>query len=392
MPDDQGEGSEGNVLVLGGCGFIGRNLVVHLVSSDQLKRVVVVDKSIPALSNFGHDYAAAFKDARVKFIQGDVSRAKTVERVFGECKYDIVFNAAAETRLSLPEVQYEAKVLNLAKINGEAAAKNGVRRFVHFSTCRVYGGSKAKKPHDETTPRNNMKPWTMQASYSLKAEDALREIDGLDVVILRPANVYGPGDVTTNGIMGRAVVGAVYFQLNEKMKVLWSKDLKVNTVHVEDVCRAARCVAYAPKEAISGSTFNLVDESNTNQGVINKYLSSMFGIRTSCIGQLASNIARIALKTVTNAANDHHMAPWNELCNHHGVKHSPLSPFVDPELLKCNHLYASGRTICENLNFQYTHPDFTEKLFRGMVRSAVDAGAFPPILHNDGGNGAGSSS
>jgi nucleoside-diphosphate-sugar epimerase len=42
------------------------------------------------------------------------------------------------------------------------------------------------------------KPWTLQAEYKLKAEETLRGIQGLPLVILRPALVYGPGDV--NGI------------------------------------------------------------------------------------------------------------------------------------------------------------------------------------------------
>ena len=378
-----GDVSGAVALVLGGCGFIGRNIVAYLHEEcgDKVSLIVVVDKSMPALSNFGPKYDNVFKSDRVKYMQGDVSRSKTVDKIFAAHKYEFVFNAAAETRLSLPEVQYEAKVLNLAKLNAEAAAKNGVKRFIHLSTCRVYGGSKSKKPHKETT-KAAYKPWTTQAVYSLKAENAVMEAASgteLDVCILRPANVYGPGDVTTNGIMGRAVVAAVYFQLNEKMKVLWSKELKVNTVHVDDVCRAMWHLASSSKN-VNGFVFNLVDSTSTNQGILNSYLARMFGIKASCIGQFASNIARVAIKTVTNAANDRHMAPWSALCAHHSVKHSPLSPFVDPELLRCNHLYADGSAIEVQMEFTYSHPDFTEELFRGMVESAIEAGVFPPVL------------
>jgi nucleoside-diphosphate-sugar epimerase len=51
------------------------------------------------------------------------------------------------------------------------------------------------------------------------------------VSILRPSMVYGPGD--TSGLAPRIIVGAVYKKLNEKQKNLWTKDLSVNTVHVE---------------------------------------------------------------------------------------------------------------------------------------------------------------
>ena len=55
----------------------------------------------------------------------------------------------------------------------------------------------------------------------------------LPLVILRVANVYGPGDV--RGVMPRIVTAAAYQVLGEPMNFLWGADLKINTVHIEDV-------------------------------------------------------------------------------------------------------------------------------------------------------------
>lgn len=48
--------------------------------------------------------------------------------------------------------------------------------------------------------------------------------------------MYGLGDKA--GLMPRIMIAAVYKHLGESMKLLWNADLKLNTIHVEDFCRA----------------------------------------------------------------------------------------------------------------------------------------------------------
>lgn len=58
---------------------------------------------------------------------------------------------------------------------------------------------------------------------------------------MRLPTVYGLGDKT--GIMIRIMVAAIYKHLGETMKLLWNADMKLNTVHVSDVCSAIWFVA-----------------------------------------------------------------------------------------------------------------------------------------------------
>ena len=82
---------------------------------------------------------------------------------------------------------------------------------------QVYKSSKT--PCNEDSP---IKPWTKHATYKHQAEEALRAIDGLPLVVLRLALVYGNGDVS--GLMPRVVIAAAYKQLGETMKVGDSSD------------------------------------------------------------------------------------------------------------------------------------------------------------------------
>lgn len=73
------------------------------------------------------------------------------------------------------------------------AAKQKVDRFIEVSTAQVYEAG--KKPSKENSKTD---PWTALAKHKLKAEEELRKIAGLNLVIVRPATVYGPGDI--NGL------------------------------------------------------------------------------------------------------------------------------------------------------------------------------------------------
>lgn len=62
------------------------------------------------------------------------------------------------------------------------------------------------------------------------------KIPGLPYTILRPALIYGMGD--KHGLSTRIIIAAIYRRQNETMKLLWNSDMKLNTIHVTDLCRA----------------------------------------------------------------------------------------------------------------------------------------------------------
>ena len=93
----------------------------------------------------------------------------------------------------------------------------------------------------------------------------MKTIEGLNLVILRPAIIYGKG--ATVGLVPRIVCGRIYQFTGEEMKFLWSKDLRINTVHVTDVVRAIWYIAnwYEDNEKAGKGVliYNLADRGNT---------------------------------------------------------------------------------------------------------------------------------
>ncbi|ETV66386.1 hypothetical protein H257_17170 [Aphanomyces astaci] len=360
------------ILVLGGVGMIGRNFVKYCVDNDLCSYIRVADKSMPEISYFSERHKAAFASDIVEYVQADLTRDAHVDRAFkaDTGPYDYVFNLAGETKCGQAESVYSSKCRDLAVKCARKARDMHVKTFVEVSTAYVYK-SQTKSPADE---RAKLDPWTLQAKYKLQAEEELRALDDLHVVFVRPATVYGSGDV--GGLMPRLVCAAAYSALGEKMKLLWDGEMRVNTVHVLDVCKALWHVARvgAPHEV-----YNLADKSDTSQRSINQLVEALFGVETGFVGVLVSNLAKLRLDDVVDTANEKHMKPWSDLCHAHGVTNTPLTPYMDKELLGHNHLYVDGTKI-ETTGFEYTYPSVQLDQVRALVQDAIDQRMFPPVL------------
>jgi len=365
--------SKPNVLVLGGVGFIGRNFVKWLMDHKVANKIRVVDKVLPDTAFLGAEHKAAFSDPSVEYRQGNLTNAQSIAKMFtleDGAQFRIVINLAAETKYGQTEEVYNEKVYDLSVKCATEALNRKVERFVEVSTAQVYdSGSKPSKEDGKISP------WTLIAKYKFKAEEKLREMQkqGLNVVFLRPAVVYGPGD--NSGITPRIICGAVYKHLGEKMKFLWSEDLRLHTVYVADVCKA---LWHATTPAVKiGSVYNLSDKSDNNQEKINKHLEEVFGIKTGFLGTLASKaFTTVSMKALTEEVNDKHLKPWSDLCKKHNIQNSPLTPYLDPELLLNNALSIDGNAV-ETTGFKYDHPVMSTADIREMIAYYSKQKLFP---------------
>jgi nucleoside-diphosphate-sugar epimerase len=71
----------------------------------------------------------------------------------------------------------------------------------------------------------------------------------------------------------RLIVGAVYKKTGATMKTLWTKELRLNTVHVDDVARALWHVALHGKP---GAAYNVADKADSTQDSINTLVWALF--------------------------------------------------------------------------------------------------------------------
>lgn len=172
------------VLVTGGAGFIGSQLVRELL--DAKYRVIVLDNLSTGLTE-----NLPNRDG-LKLINGDVRNFGIVSRIVKSCPYVVHLAAQAFIPLSYEMPVYVAEVNAMGSINVlKACQDHGVKRLVHISSSEVYGSARY-------TPMNEKHPLQPFSTYSVAktAADMWAQTffweHRLPLVIIRPFNTFGP--------------------------------------------------------------------------------------------------------------------------------------------------------------------------------------------------------
>jgi dTDP-glucose 4,6-dehydratase len=180
----------GRVLVTGGAGFIGANVVRHLVEHTTA-RVTVLDKLTYAASP---EALSGLPTDRVELVVGDVADATTVEPLVAE--HDAVLHLAAESHndnaLDDPGPFIQTNLVGTYVLL-EAVRKAGVR-FHHVSTDEVYGDLALDDPKrfTEDTPYRPSSPYSAAKAGSDHLVRAWVRSFGVRATISNCSNNYGP--------------------------------------------------------------------------------------------------------------------------------------------------------------------------------------------------------
>lgn len=189
--------------------------------------------------------------------------------------------------------------------------------------------------------------------------------------------MYGP--YASQWVATALCMARVYKSQNEEMKWLWTKDLRTNTVHIDDVTRALWSIVSwydAGKASWDNAsmgkvpTFNVVDKGVTTQGVIADIIGQIFEIKTGFQGQIISTFARLNMDSVVDDVNDELLGPWADLLADAGItRPGPLTPFMEKELLKDTDLSMDGSRLEKVVGFQYEKPKITKELVEEVIES-----------------------
>ena len=318
-------------------------------------------------------------------MQADASKETSLDRIFTLASgrhFSYVFNCGGETRYSQEPSIYALRATALTKNLATHIAKiRPSPQFVEFGSGIIY-----KSPNSSTissggcTETAQLKPWLKIARAKLQAEEALEKLareQGLNYVCLRLAHVYGEYDV---GFLARGLcLARVYQELGQELKWLWSKELRINTVHVLDVCSAAWkaaewCSRNSPTEqsSMADRAFNIADNGDTKQETLATTISKIFNIKTGFQPSLISSFAKFHLDNVVDDVNDEVLQPWAEMMKRAGVDHgqgSPLSPFMEKELLKDSNLCLNASKAKERLGWGIEREVLTEERLKEIIAS-----------------------
>ena len=187
-----------NLLVTGGCGFIGSNLIHYILKESDFKGRVI---NLDVLTYAGNPenvagLAEAFPD-RYVFTKTDICDPEAVQKVFDDYQIDGVCHLAAESHVDrsiyAPDTFIQTNVMGTFNLL-EAARRNADQlvRFHHVSTDEVFGSLGDTGFFTETTRYKPNSPYSASKASSDMFVRAYHKTYGLPVTISNCSNNYGP--------------------------------------------------------------------------------------------------------------------------------------------------------------------------------------------------------
>lgn len=214
-----------NVLVTGGAGFLGSHLVDKLL---KLKHNVVIIDNLSTGKrkslNGGDFYKIDIKSPKINII-------------FKKYKFDIVFHLAAQksVQYSIQDPIFDAKNNIIGSLNLlENSVKFKVKKFIFCSTGGAIYDQADKFPTSEKAKAKPSSPYAISKLAIEKYTEFYQKVKGLNYVILRPSNIYGP----RQDAFGEAGVIAIFINNLLKNKTCYINGTGKQTrdfVYVKDV-------------------------------------------------------------------------------------------------------------------------------------------------------------
>jgi dTDP-glucose 4,6-dehydratase len=187
-----------NLLVTGGCGFIGANFIRYLFSTgDFTGRIVNVDKLTYAGNRENLNDTAAAQGERYHFICADICDAEELTGVFESYDIDAVCHFAAESHVDRsivePDAFIKTNILGTFNLLESARArKHKLVLFHHVSTDEVFGSLGPEGAFSERTPYDPSSPYSASKAASDHLVRAYSRTYRLPVTLSNCSNNYGP--------------------------------------------------------------------------------------------------------------------------------------------------------------------------------------------------------
>lgn len=263
------------ILVTGGCGFIGSNLVHHLIQTYPTYHILNLD----ALTYCGNreNLAAVEGNPNYTFVHGDITDRKLVRELMQGVQG--VLHLAAESHvdrsISDPECFVRTNVLGTQVLLDEAK-RAGVERFVHVSTDEVYGSLGPTGLFTEETPISPNSPYSASKAASDLFVRAYWETFRFPTLITRCSNNYGPYQFPE-----KLIPFFVTTLVDGGQVPVYGDGLNVRDwLYVLDHCRAIDRVLHAGKP---GEVYNIGGNNERTNMEITRRVLSMLGKDESSI-------------------------------------------------------------------------------------------------------------
>ena len=241
------------VLVTGGAGYMGTELVNLLVSNEAVEKVIVYDN----LSRMNYNLFLGLKLQRypkLVFVKGELLDSRSLKKALKDI--DVVFHMAAKVTTpfaaSDSHAYEQVNHWGTAELVYAVEESSSVKKFIYTSSTGVYGSS--EKPADESVEPN---PKTFYAISKFRGEEHVRRlVSKMETYILRCGNVYGYSkSMRFDSVMNKFVFEANF---NKILTVQGNGKQSRSFIHVDLTAKALNNLL---SSKLPSGTYNLVERS-----------------------------------------------------------------------------------------------------------------------------------
>ena len=261
------------IIVTGGSGFIGCNLVKLLIK----KKYSVINVDKLGYSANSYNLKKIKKNKNYKFLKVNINNKAKLFKILNFYKPDAIFNLAAETHVDR-SIDNPSNFIK-SNINGVFNLLEALRKYIkinkkkikliHISTDEVYGDIRNGKKSDENYPYNPSSPYAASKASADQIIKSYIRTYNFPAIISKCCNNYGP-----NQFPEKFIPKLIYNLLNNKALTVYAKGQNIREwIYVEDHCEALIKIY---KKGKIGESYNIGSSQNIKNIELLKKLINIF--------------------------------------------------------------------------------------------------------------------
>lgn len=251
-----------NILITGGAGYVGTELIYKLEADKSVKKIVVYDNL--SQSNYNLFIGKSkLRTSKLHFVQGDILDSRKLKKEVDSA--DIVFHLAA--KVTTPFADHNPHEFDQINNWGTAelchlVQKSNVKKFIYASSVSVYGASQEET--DIETPLNPKTFYGISKMHGEQHVNVLRNSD-TQIYVLRLGNVYG----YSKSMRFDSVINKFMFEANftKRLRINGNGDQSRSFIHIDQLSTQLKKVALTN---LNPDTYNLISNTFTINEIVDE--------------------------------------------------------------------------------------------------------------------------
>ena len=255
--DNMNNMNQQSILVTGGAGFVGSNIVETLLKNDQVKFIRILDNLITGKMENIQFLLDKYGPNKIEFMYGDISNLETCRKAMKNM--NLICHQAALG--SVPRSVVDPLSSHVANVNGflhilVAANEAGIKRVVYASSSSVYGDHPVLPKVEENTG-NVLSPYAATKAIDEIYANVFSRCYNMECIGLRYFNIFGPRQ-DPNGAYAAVIPKFIMLMREGKQPVIngdgsFSRDF----THVENAVQANILALSTQESTCFGEAFNI---------------------------------------------------------------------------------------------------------------------------------------